>query len=1262
MTTGLTFKTSLANMGFVSTQPKQTVVSTQKITAIKIAPTTLVSSVKLYDFVTELKSPSTIISPSPIFTTLPAFKSINSLARPVDTRLQEKEIGPDVKYSAYESLTGISKIRPEILAVTNFQPVYDSVPKFSSDYVNKNSSTISGLNQIGEFLDAQIQLQHLKYESIVKLINDMKSSSDDLSDLLIKKDTNFKMHLSNLTSEVNLLFNISQRLDSLKQVIDIKNAKCLSYETLMYRFFNSLQEDYVTKLFDITSTNNLTFQKVLSERGFDIKNVNMFSSTKVFLQTLYEMGSLVKGNSYNLLGIAAKQQRTDADPVYINKHLPEGFSFSPGTVTTITKAELSSISSFDVLLVANRIKASYDALFASANFQSSESEIAFLSNFISHEFAFSKALSFESTTNFISKTFGYPISSTLSNSRLFDAVLGDIGDKIIDRTDGYSTTSIANIANKVVDNISILPFENDYIEFEQSEHTPGSSYLIDSALQLTSDGFNITNMQTFSDDLKGCLERFSSFIKKMYLIPTGKKALGSVYGSKVDQFLNSKLLFEYILHFFVDKTTNQPKSTIFASDIPAVFNAAKKDNYLKSLLFIYFNVKSSTETLNSSSEILDIIINEIDSRLKFKLGNVAPTQNTNQAESFLSNLGSIGSVNSKPLASSTSQDSLLNELKELRGTSEFLNSIFTLFKSFRGAFEISKAFNDDGSTRFNHVDEAALMMIIFDLILSVVSSYVPKQFVGQFTTKSSSTLGKTYFSVSSKQNTNSLGISVQSDLVASKNPISINTVRSKLDNEVNSLVKMCFMTLSALASTKDSIDATLKILKQGYTNRQIDSIVEIVGDKDLFSLSMTHQQILLIKSMLDDITDKINNPEILSKSGDISIDFEQRGNSRDDLQILDDSIIPQNLKKALFASLANENYSSEQGKNVRLVTIGIPIGLAGQIKQKVLLQKLDKDSFNQKQTDIVRINVYKIDYEHQDLIFKPQSFLFELSRFTPRTGVGIKNFSFNSSFTQILDSIPTRDYSVLSTGVPVTDSATALNTADYDFLTQNQKLEIPRNHSFSYLLEIYIKLLTGLSLSEYDLDMSDQSIIMSADQEVVNNAVDYVLSKAINKNIQGLNLQNLIDLQTNISSESSDAKNSVVSTKAKFESQVSTNLESYSSIVESLKRAKTTYSSPEFESKRIFSPKLFDRVFTVPIDPDNFEIDSVETLKTFSGKESFDKLLKQGIIIESENQSTFFASALTAPKYKLRQRDISENDLTFEKYFVTIDTIFDEVT
>lgn len=112
--------------------------------------------------------------------------------------------------------------------------------------------------------------------------------------------------------------------------------------------------------------------------------------------------------------------------------------------------------------------------------------------------------------------------------------------------------------------------------------------------------------------------------------------------------------------------------------------------------------------------------------------------------------------------------------------------------------------------------------------------------------------------------------------------------------------------------------------------------------------------------------------------------------------------------------------------------------------------------------------------------------------------------------------------------------------------------------------------------------------------------------------------------------------------------------------IDTLTKMSTVLSEPGFEGKKLLSPKLFDRVFHLFVDTDDFEIDLEETRKTEQGRELFKKLLNQGLILEI-NDNISKNETNPVKRYKMVQRNISENHVVFEKYFVTIETVESDI-
>src|SRR5262249_33816789 len=131
---------------------------------------------------------------------------------------------------------------------------------------------------------------------------------------------------------------------------------------------------------------------------------------------------------------------------------------------------------------------------------------------------------------------------------------------------------------------------------------------------------------------------------------------------------------------------------------------------------------------------------------------------------------------------------------------------------------------------------------------------------------------------------------------------------------------------------------------------------------------------------------------------------------KNDLVLFDDFLIPNSTKQIVYEYFSNERYSLDKAFNSKILSIGIPQGFASFLKEKISLANVSGNTFDDKEFDVVKLNVYKVDVRYQNLIFKPQSFMFELSRFVSKDYSSYLPIKEGASEAQIFDAIPTRDY------------------------------------------------------------------------------------------------------------------------------------------------------------------------------------------------------------------------------------------------------------
>jgi hypothetical protein len=296
---------------------------------------------------------------------------------------------------------------------------------------------------------------------------------------------------------------------------------------------------------------------------------------------------------------------------------------------------------------------------------------------------------------------------------------------------------------------------------------------------------------------------------------------------------------------------------------------------------------------------------------------------------------------------------------------------------------------------------------------------------------------------------------------------------------------------------------------------------------------------------------------------------------------------------------------------------------------------------------------------YPDLIFKPLTKIFELSRFASRNESHYKAVTLGDRLNSVLDSVPTKDYSNFSTPTRGYGSEKLVQDEDYNFLSQEDKFAMTRNHVMSYLLEIYFRVMTGIPLSERELYVIDPDDSDVPTPFVVNAMLKRAAEKVFEVPVKPDLNMDLTKYTYNASKANfqieNTANNKLIKSVFKSAAEV-VGTKLYEQIVSTAAAAsdtakkRTVYTDAEHTSKRLMSPKLFERIFFMTVDPDDYEIDYVETMKSKIGKSTFSKLKEAGEI-EEKNESTGLS---TRSIFKLKELKSTQQEMTFEKYFITV--------
>ena len=87
--------------------------------------------------------------------------------------------------------------------------------------------------------------------------------------------------------------------------------------------------------------------------------------------------------------------------------------------------------------------------------------------------------------------------------------------------------------------------------------------------------------------------------------------------------------------------------------------------------------------------------------------------------------------------------------------------------------------------------------------------------------------------------------------------------------------------------------------------------------------------------------------------------------------------------------------------------------------------------------------------------------------------------------------------------------------------------------------------------------------------------------------------------------------------------------------------------------ERVIIPKVFERIFTFPVDPDNFEIDVNATLQSELGA-------KRGSMKTLKESSEVFYDKDGNEHYRFKPRPRKENFSAFNEFYVQVSSVGEE--
>jgi len=454
---------------------------------------------------------------------------------------------------------------------------------------------------------------------------------------------------------------------------------------------------------------------------------------------------------------------------------------------------------------------------------------------------------------------------------------------------------------------------------------------------------------------------------------------------------------------------------------------------------------------------------------------------------------------------------------------------------------------------------------------------------------------------------------ISSNLLSNSNVNSnVNITNLTFDNGMNLLKNSLLINKNKVKEETNIVRNILDIL------RVFEHKVRNGNNRFILDFTTEKLRLFLQNNTRENLT-LINNPAQIRLAKNFIENLEEKQINLAEKYKLDNSgfngvnvdVIPQDTLLLLYSLLSEPLFIKSNPADVRtkIITVGVPNGFSKQLSDRVLQAAITENTFKEKQFDVIAINVYKRDVRFDDIVFKPKTFLFDLSLFASLDYSYLQTRE-NEIYSRILQRVRVKDLETMTNNKIYRTVENIVEDDKYDFLTTEQKRSLIDNHTRSNVMSLYANMTTGMNISEETFCVDNS--IEEVDSDITNLIFGY-LRNILRKNIPNQDISTLL-------------QNPAVDDETKDTLRL-------------LSFGNTTFDARYLKTK-ILSRKLFDRVFHIPISTEDFEIDFDLTNQTKAGKIALSQNYVQENIITVDGVSY------------MRPRDI--NETTFEDYFITI--------
>lgn len=1185
------------------------------------------------------------------------------------------------------SKTGISSYRPEIISLCDFNPVFDNNNLSLNDIKSDSNKTL-------ELIQIEYQSSFLRQNILKSILQEMNESNYTKKDLKNIADS-FNGKLNNIKNIIDFYTNLLQKVNVIKDALDVKNIPDTSYtngyltlKQFYEKYMQFSREEYDS--FSETKIYNqfiLDFRKVLENYSFSLLNITDPDRTNDFDPVIIDKSyAITNGFKFNPSSLQSPLNPQNASnnvffSNFINS-LPQNPDDKIKLLCNFISKELrvsKGLGRQDIQnILLNKfnqagINNPFDNIFGDVGDSIFEQPLG--NNSLS-------SLSYVLTNkNYVVLPYEniYIDSGKKINNLTYVPGTTYFGDGVLDYTNGsFNIDPFVSYADTVSDTvINTVNVLNKMFEYDNQKSKLTQTSIYDILLLSFKESMsNIVSSSKISKD--------QAFVAALFKL------------ANTDTALKNNLFDFCLLSGLASSVSNNQKKIIerMTTDIPTI-NSLYSFKDKTEIIPLVGGIKNLKPYINELAEI-------IENRVFVLLYNITDvsllkTKNTIQRKKVGDIFFNFSTKINKDIAEinssinllqnniSTIKDGYLLKLKygDIKSTLTNLITangvvITTLIKEFSDILvQLDEAASvgsnavylvDDQSyrTRNNFVSTSTIGLLVFELLSSFADKYCKSDF--------EKTTNKSEAFIRINANDNLSTIDFINTITEQKNNLASNVSISSVVNK-KSKNKLLNIKKPHNSFINDSI---FSFSKFGFLNgKQSKNIQTKIKNTITTTVSVENfyltVQLLNLGTSLKSNRDKLNEEDVFVKNG-INIlsiinnritnaktqvvssfgkgktdDFISKNNIQPNelkilsnpsqlrtaiwlldqyngymLQSIDNNnkifvsdIIPENVFTNMLLMLKQQKYlyKNDASQNIKLITFGVPNGFSKQMSDRIERDKINSKTFVEKEFDVIKVNLYKRDIRYDDIVFKPKTFLFDLSLYPSEYNL-YPTIDPDGKWFDFVQDMYLRDYEN-----PLTKNNVGYfdieSNEKYSFLSSDDKKQLLINHFESIFLNMYISYITGFKLSEDVFTENAVSVNQTYSQQIFDLILNY-LSNVKNKDIKNARSVDEILKNQNIDQETKDI----------------ITLASYGNIL----------FQPDTMRQKILTQKLFDRVFTLSFDIDNFEIDVDLTKLTQTGRQSFEKASTQNMIVNVQN------------KTYLKPRD--NNELIFDDYFITIETNF----